>query len=139
MPRSEIGFDTHSDAMVNWPKHDLINWVEWRVRAFEVARENLARGFGAEPPDHPLTERDLKLWLSKERDGQSLTQIARNEFAPYWKTNTGKRGNQRSISLVRNAVSRVDRFLNRGRVGFKYPKDWERQLDEHLRRFFGEA
>ena len=61
MPNSQITFDTLVHAMVSWPKSDLIGWVEWRVRGFEVSRENLQKGFGTEPPDHPLVERDFKI------------------------------------------------------------------------------
>lgn len=118
--------------MSHWPEEDLIRWVEWRVRGFEVAREKQKKGYPSEEPDHPLSELDLRIWLTKVRDGKSLTEIAKKEYPKAWKKNTGKRGNQLAISRVRNAIDRVEKFLNRGGKGFKYPKSWQKAIDSAL-------
>jgi hypothetical protein len=122
--------------MVDWPQEDLVNWVEWRLRHFEVDRENAKKGFGIEGPDHPLSERDLRIWLAYERDDRSLTEIARKQFARYWKTGKGKRDNQRAVSLVRNAIARVEKFLNRNGKEFNYPKKMRDELNASIQDFF---
>jgi len=119
--------------MNGWTKEDYIRFVEWRVRAFEVSRANEEKGIPPESPDHPLSELDLRIWLAQVRDGRSLSQIARKEYPRAWKTNTGKRGNQRAISRVRNSVTRVEKFLNRGGLGFCYPKKWQQELEASLK------
>jgi hypothetical protein len=123
--------------MVDWPENDLIRWVETRVRSFEVDRENVARGFGAEGPDHPLTEVDLRIWLKKVRDGLSFSAIAKEHFGKQWKRTKGKRGNQTSISSVRRSVARVENFLNRGQNDFRYPPKMSKQMDAAMAQWFG--
>lgn len=119
--------------MVDWPKEDVINWVEWRVRSFEVSRENVRRGFGSEEPDHPLSELDLRIWLANRRDDKSLTAIARKQYPREWRKDKGKRNNQTTISRIRRSIGRVDKFLNLGKRGFAYPKKWREQLDNGLK------
>jgi hypothetical protein len=128
-------FDTQELAMVDWPQEDLIRWVQWRVRAFEVSRENKSKGWGNEPPDHPLSEQDLRIWLSKFSDGMSLTEIARNKYSRFWQKAEGKSGkNQGPISLVRRAIDRVERFLNRNGDDFVYPKKSKRRSRVRIKR-----
>lgn len=128
-------FDTQELAVVDWPQEDLIRWVQWRVRALEVSRENKTRGWGGEPPDHPLSEQDLRIWLSKICDGKSLTEVARDNYSRFWKRTEGKRGkNQGPISLVRRAIERVERFLNRSGEGFAYPRKSKRRSRTHRKR-----
>jgi hypothetical protein len=114
--------------MPNWPIYDLICWVEWRVRAFEVSRENEKKGWAHEQPDHPLSELDMRMWLTHVRDKRSLAQIAFEQYPREWNESKGKRGNQRTISRVRRAVGRVEAFLNRSGSDFAYPKAWRQQL-----------
>ncbi len=118
--------------MPRWPTEDLIRFVEVQVRAFEVAAENKKKGLPSEKPDHPLSESDLRIWLAKERDRKSLTTIARAVYPRAWNKSVGKRGNQLAISRVRNAVIRVEKFLNRDGDRFVYPRSWQRAIDRAL-------
>jgi hypothetical protein len=133
VPNPKTIFDTRVLAMVDWQEHDLIRFVEWRVRAFEVARQEQKAGIPADEPDHPMTELDLTIWLSSIRDKKSLSTIAHEQYPREWKKGTGKRGNQKTISRVRNAISRVEKFLNRDGDGFAYPKSWQKEIDSALR------
>jgi hypothetical protein len=125
--------------MVDWPKKDLINWVEWRFRAFEVSRENARKGIPPEEPDHPLTELDFKMWLAKERDEQSLSEIAQQQYPREWRKGKGKRKNQTPISRARRSIARVERFLNRGAAGFAYPKKMRDALNASIKDLFNRA
>jgi hypothetical protein len=138
--------------MPRWPDEDCIKWVELRVREFEVGRENvpnevprdafevpqenvkksIAPPDNIAPADHLLSEMDLRIWLASVRDKQSLSDIARAMYPRFWDKSKGKRGNQRAISLVRNAIGRVERFLNRDGEDFRYPKTWDKELNSQL-------
>ena len=117
--------------MDDWSKQDFINWAKWRIRTFEVCRENEKKGKRSELPDHPLSELDLRIWLAHQ-DGESLSEIGRKQYPRQWKKGKGKRDNQTAISRIRRAIERVEKFLNRGKRGFAYPKKWQDQLNEVL-------
>jgi hypothetical protein len=69
-----------------------------------------------------LTAQDLRIWLADKRDGLSLADIARREYPRYWKEGKGRKHNQAPLSLVRRAIDRVERFLNRDGDEFVYSK-----------------
>lgn len=120
--------------MVDWPNEDLVNWVRWRIRAFEVARDYRKRETASDPPDHPLSEMDLKIWLASHQDRKSLTTIAREIYSREWKKTKGKRGNQSGVSRVRRAIGRVEKYLNRGQPDFYRTKKQQAAFDEIVRR-----
>ena len=86
---------------MRWPLEDEIRWIEWRLLELEHG----------ESCNAPLTAVDCRIWLSHKRDGKSYTEIARLEYPRYWEGSTGKRGNQKTISLVRRTVNRVEQYL----------------------------
>jgi hypothetical protein len=117
--------------MVKWREDDVIRFVEQRIRAFEVANEQRKQGLSPDKPDHPLSEMDLRIWLATVKRGgkrKSLTDLAKEMHPRIWKKGTGKRGNQRAISLIRNSIRRVEKFLNRKGEGFAFPKAWQRDI-----------
>ena len=124
--------------MVDWPNEDLINWVNWRIRAFEVARENERKKIGSEPPDHPLSELDLRIWLANVEGKKSQSAIARNLYSKQWVKGKGKRKNQITISRIRRSIARVEKYLNRGKPSFLYSKKQRKEFNEVLRRVLGE-
>jgi hypothetical protein len=98
-------------VLTGWSKEDYIRWCEWRLR--DSGEEYQAEGYG-------FSHQDLRVWLLRERDEKSLSDIAQIEFARFWKKKCGKRENQRVISLVRRSFNRVNKFLNQGGEGFIY-------------------
>lgn len=90
-----------------WPLDDYIRWIEWRLRELE---RGIANGC-------PCSAQDLRIWLTRERDKKSLAEIARLEYRHYWLDGKEKRRNQAAISVVRRAVERVERYLNRSPRG----------------------
>ena len=132
--RFQFTFDTQAKAMVDWPQRDLINWVEWRIRAFEVARENEKKKIGSEPPDHPLSELDLRIWLASVKGTESQSAIARKLYRKDWVTGTGKRKNPAAISRIRRSIARVEKYLNRGEPEFFMTKKQRKEFNEVLRR-----
>jgi hypothetical protein len=124
--------------MVDWPNRDLINWVEWRIRAFEFARENKKKKIGSEPPDHPLSELDLRIWLASTKDRESQSAIARKLYRKDWAEGTGKRKNPAAISRIRRSITRVEKYLNRGKPDFFQTKKQREEFNEVLKRVLGE-
>ena len=120
--------------MVDWPNNDLINWVRWRIRAFEVARENTKKGIMSDSPDHPLSELDLRIWLASQQERKSLSVIAQEIYPREWKKNEGRRGNQSSVSRIRRSVARVEKYLNRGEPDFYRTKKQQRAFAEAMSR-----
>lgn len=120
--------------MVDWPQKDLINWVRWRIRAFEIARENEKKKIGSEPPDHPLSELDLRIWVASIEDKESQSAIARKLYGKGWAKGTGKRKNPAAISRIRRSIARVEKYLNRGKPDFFQTKRQRKEFNEVLRR-----
>jgi hypothetical protein len=123
--------------MVDWPEKDLINWVKYRVRAFELARENEKTGIASEEPDHPLSEMELKIWLASQEDKKSLSAIAREQYSKDWIEGKGKRSNQLAISRIRRSIRKVEKYLDRGKPDFGYSKKERKQLNEAIKKALG--
>jgi hypothetical protein len=137
VPPPHLIFDTQVLVMVDWPEKDLINWVKYRIRAFEVARENEKKGIGSEPPDHPLSEMELKIWLSSRDDKKSLSEIAHGQYPKDWAEGKGKRSNQLAISRIRRSIQKVEKYLDRGKPDFGYSKKERKQIAEVIKKVLG--
>lgn len=83
--------------------------------------ETFPKGHVAKFEESGLTELDLRIWLAEKRDGMSHAEIGRREYPRRWKGKSRKQ-NQGLLSLVRRAIDRVERFLNRDGDEFVYPK-----------------
>ena len=95
----------------SWKLSDYIRWAEMCLKA-------------KSQPDLPFSRIDLEAWLAKKRDGNSLAEIAREQYPK--SGNKSKRRNQAPISEIRRKIARVEVFFNSTGSSFGYSKRWLR-------------
>jgi|HubBroStandDraft_5_1064220.scaffolds.fasta_scaffold267254_2 hypothetical protein len=107
---------------------DLEHGLFWNLKQYIELVEALPTQYPVELEKSGLTLQDLRVWLAAKRDNLSLAEIARREYAPFWDEDQSRKENQKALSVVRRAVSRVEKFLNRDGDEFVYPR---RKLQDH--------
>jgi hypothetical protein len=111
---------------------DLEHGLFWSLKQYIELVEALPTEYPAELDKSGLTTQDLRVWLAAKRDELSLAEIARREYAPYWNEDQSRKENQKALSVVRRAVDRVEKFLNRDGDEFVYCRRRQQDYPETL-------
>jgi hypothetical protein len=111
---------------------ELEHGLFWTPEQYIELVEVLPTQYPGELDRSGLTRQDLRVWLAAKRDELSLAEIARREYAPYWNEEQSRKENQNALSVVRRAVDRVERFLNRDGDEFVYSS---RKQQDNLEQF----